>query len=77
MIFADLPVGSSIFLDANTFIYHFTAHSVLDRLVPNCFKESGSTNLRVSLQLMSGILCGGSGSRGSRSMISRGSALKD
>ena len=28
MIFADLPVGSSIFLDANTFIYHFTAHSV-------------------------------------------------
>jgi predicted nucleic acid-binding protein len=28
MIFADLPAGSSIFLDANTFIYHFTAHSL-------------------------------------------------
>ena len=28
MIFADLPAGSSIYLDANTFIYHFTAHSV-------------------------------------------------
>ena len=28
MIFADLPAGSSIFLDANTFIYHFTAHPV-------------------------------------------------
>jgi predicted nucleic acid-binding protein len=26
MTFADLPIGSVIFLDANTLIYHFTAH---------------------------------------------------
>ncbi len=28
MTFADLPRGSSVFVDANTFVYHFTAHPV-------------------------------------------------
>lgn len=26
MTFADIPAGASVFLDANTLIYHFTAH---------------------------------------------------
>jgi predicted nucleic acid-binding protein len=26
MTFADLPAGAAIFLDANVFVYHFTAH---------------------------------------------------
>jgi len=29
MIFADIPNGSSVFLDANTFVYHFAADPVL------------------------------------------------
>jgi predicted nucleic acid-binding protein len=28
MIFADLPAGSSIFVDANTLVYHFGPHPV-------------------------------------------------
>jgi predicted nucleic acid-binding protein len=31
MTFADLPAGSVIFLDANTLIYHFTAHADFGR----------------------------------------------
>lgn len=26
MIFADIPAGASLFVDANTFVYHFTPH---------------------------------------------------
>ncbi len=26
MIFTDLPAGASVFLDANTFVYHFSVH---------------------------------------------------
>jgi predicted nucleic acid-binding protein len=29
MIFADLPAGASIFLDANTLVYHFEPHPAL------------------------------------------------
>ncbi len=29
MIFADIPDGSSVFVDANTFVYHFAADPVL------------------------------------------------
>ncbi len=28
MIFADLPAGASVFLDANTLVYHFQPHPV-------------------------------------------------
>ncbi len=28
MIFADLPSGDSVFVDANTFVYHFQPHLV-------------------------------------------------
>jgi len=28
MIFADLPAGASVFVDANTFVYHFEPHSI-------------------------------------------------
>ncbi|HVA44760.1 MAG TPA: hypothetical protein VNH11_00080 [Pirellulales bacterium] len=28
MIFADIPKGASLFIDANTFVYHFTPHPV-------------------------------------------------
>jgi predicted nucleic acid-binding protein len=33
MIFADLAAGDSVFVDANTFVYHFTAHP---RFGPSC-----------------------------------------
>ena len=26
MTFADIPAGSSVFVDANTFVYHFQPH---------------------------------------------------
>lgn len=29
MIFADIPAGASVFIDANTFVYHFTPHPIL------------------------------------------------
>jgi predicted nucleic acid-binding protein len=29
MIFADLTVGNSVFLDANTLVYHFQPHPIL------------------------------------------------
>jgi predicted nucleic acid-binding protein len=29
VIFADIPIGASIFLDANVFVYHFAPHPVL------------------------------------------------
>lgn len=29
MIFADLPSNSSVFVDANTFVYHFQPHPAL------------------------------------------------
>lgn len=29
MIFADIPNGASLFIDANTFVYHFTPHPTL------------------------------------------------
>lgn len=29
MIFADVPVGASIFIDANTLVYHFMPHPTL------------------------------------------------
>lgn len=29
MTFADIPAGASLFLDANTFVYHFTPHPLL------------------------------------------------
>ncbi|HVA50094.1 MAG TPA: type II toxin-antitoxin system VapC family toxin [Pirellulales bacterium] len=29
MTFADIPVGTSIFVDANTFVYHYSRHPVL------------------------------------------------
>ncbi|MGH7138745.1 MAG: hypothetical protein ACREHD_23610 [Pirellulales bacterium] len=28
MIFADIPNGASVFIDANTFVYHFTPHPI-------------------------------------------------
>ena len=33
MIFADFAAGESVFVDANTFVYHFTAHP---RFGPAC-----------------------------------------
>jgi predicted nucleic acid-binding protein len=29
MTFADIPAGTSLFVDANTFVYHFTPHPQL------------------------------------------------
>lgn len=29
MIFPDIPAGTSVFIDANTFVYHFTPHPIL------------------------------------------------
>lgn len=29
MTFADIPAGASVFIDANTFVYHFSRHPVL------------------------------------------------
>jgi predicted nucleic acid-binding protein len=29
VIFADIPAGDSLFIDANTFVYHFTLHPIL------------------------------------------------
>jgi hypothetical protein len=32
MIFQDLPYGASLFLDANTFVYHFAPDPVSDSI---------------------------------------------
>ena len=40
MTFADIPAGASVFLDANTFVYHFTPHPVFKA-------ECGSLFLRI------------------------------
>lgn len=29
MIFTDVPAGTSLFIDANTFVYHFSPHPTL------------------------------------------------
>lgn len=29
MVFADIPAGTSVFLDANTFVFHFQPHPIL------------------------------------------------
>ena len=29
MIFADLPAGATVFVDANTFVYYFEPHPIL------------------------------------------------
>jgi hypothetical protein len=29
MIFSDVPAGASLFIDANTFVYHFSPHATL------------------------------------------------
>lgn len=31
MIFADVPVGTSLFVDANIFVFHFAPHPILQR----------------------------------------------
>ncbi len=44
MTFADLKAGDSVFLDANTLVYHFTADAAFaDRLhpTPAADRESG------------------------------------
>jgi predicted nucleic acid-binding protein len=53
MIFADIPDGTSVFLDANTFVYHFTADPVykvpctqlLDRVDQNLVHGFTSTHV--------------------------------
>ena len=39
MIFADLAVGDSVFLDANTLVYHFAPDPVLGAACPRCAME--------------------------------------
>jgi PhnB protein len=40
MTFDDLPLASSVYLDVNTFIYHFSAHPKCARLAPFCWNGS-------------------------------------
>lgn len=63
MTFADVPCGASLFVDANTFVYHFSPHSVfgpactdlLDRITRRDI--AGSTSLDVVSQ-QHGLLSG-------------------
>ncbi len=46
MTFADLTAGDSVFLDANTLIYHFRRTQSWDCLAINCCNGSRTRNWR-------------------------------
>ena len=45
MIFADLLAGASVFLDANTFVYHFAPHPVFRSACTQFLDRSGRAEI--------------------------------
>ena len=51
MTFADIPAGASVFLDANTFVFHFTPHPMFRAVCASLFLRIMRRELSASTSL--------------------------